>query len=209
MRDVDLDLVDRGLIEPGRERHLARGRVVGGAVGERADLECVAGELKARRARHGERHGLALLQPVRPAARRRALLPLRAGSPAGAGAGAGWPAARRAARWIGRGVGAAGAVERRQDQGRRERQIRAEILHEGDPSAIARRSGRARAARATRARPAPQRLGHGVRGPTAAVDVGESSRVEEHRGLLRAIERGNAKSAATLLRAHLSECYGT
>ncbi|WP_437671616.1 FadR/GntR family transcriptional regulator [Sorangium sp. So ce131] len=33
--------------------------------------------------------------------------------------------------------------------------------------------------------------------------------VEEHRGLLRAIERGNAKSAATLLRAHLSEFYGT
>ncbi|XXZ63622.1 FCD domain-containing protein [Sorangium sp. So ce341] len=33
--------------------------------------------------------------------------------------------------------------------------------------------------------------------------------VEEHRALLRAIERGNAKSAATLLRAHLSEFYGT
>ncbi|KYF78016.1 hypothetical protein BE20_01135 [Sorangium cellulosum] len=33
--------------------------------------------------------------------------------------------------------------------------------------------------------------------------------VEEHRALLRAIERGNAKSGATLLRAHLSEFYGT
>ncbi|XXT55141.1 FCD domain-containing protein [Sorangium sp. So ce542] len=32
---------------------------------------------------------------------------------------------------------------------------------------------------------------------------------EEHRALLRAIERGNAKSAATLLRAHLSEFHGT
>ncbi|WP_437678142.1 FadR/GntR family transcriptional regulator [Sorangium sp. So ce131] len=33
--------------------------------------------------------------------------------------------------------------------------------------------------------------------------------VEEHRALLRAIERGNTRSAATLLRAHLSEFYGT
>lgn len=33
--------------------------------------------------------------------------------------------------------------------------------------------------------------------------------VEEHRALLRAIERGNAASAAKVLRAHLSEFYGT
>ncbi|WP_437965346.1 FCD domain-containing protein [Sorangium sp. So ce260] len=33
--------------------------------------------------------------------------------------------------------------------------------------------------------------------------------VEEQRALLRAIERGSAASAAKVLRAHLSEFYGT
>jgi GntR family transcriptional regulator, transcriptional repressor for pyruvate dehydrogenase complex len=33
--------------------------------------------------------------------------------------------------------------------------------------------------------------------------------VEEHRALLRAVERGNGKSAADLLRSHLATFYGT
>lgn len=49
---------------------------------------------------------------------------------------------------------------------------------------------------------------HAIMGPRSFAAI-RPRVVEEHRALLRAVERGNAKSAAALLRAHLSEFYGT